>query len=327
MKLTVFNKLISKSQLVGDLKKLGINKGDHLSVALSLKRIGYVDGGPNVFIDALLEAVGPNGTIIMPTYSKSFHISEIDTKLNKKDYIFDPNSSKAETGLVPNTLVKRKEAIRSRHPMNSVTAIGKMAKYLTEGHDENADSFMPYSRLAKINGKILCIGINDRVVAIRHEAQHLAGLLNVVPPWRGVKFIEESGNIKIFVNKNGGGCTRRLPELVNVLRERGILKEGKIGSAKALLINAKDFLEVTSKLLRNNPTLNLCNRILCLWCRELERRMDLYHRIENPRYFQRYCIIIKIIALINRYRMRNHIIDKIFRKLIGILYNVKSDQQ
>jgi aminoglycoside N3'-acetyltransferase len=319
--------LISKGQLIGDLKKLGINEGDHLGVALSLKSIGYVDGGPDAFIDALLEAVGPNGTIMMPTYNRSFHLSEINTKLNKKDHIFDPSSTKADTGLVPNTLIERKEAIRSKHPTHSVTAIGEMAKNLTEEYDKGLSPYSPYSKLAKIGGKVLCIGINDRIVAIRHEAQFLAGLLNVVPPRRGIKFRNESKNIKIFIFKNAGGCTRRLPELVNNIRKRGLLKEGQIGSAKALLINARDFLEITSKLLRNNPTLNLCNHCFCFWCRELERRMRLYDRIENPRYFQRYAFIIKLIAFINGYRLRNHIIDKIFRKLVGISAGVKSQNQ
>ena len=57
--------LITKERIINDLKRSGVKNGDHLSVALSFNSIGYVDGGPNIFIDALLETVGADGTIMM----------------------------------------------------------------------------------------------------------------------------------------------------------------------------------------------------------------------------------------------------------------------
>ena len=38
-------------------------------VHASLKRIGYVCGGAQTVIEALMEVVGENGTIMMPTQS------------------------------------------------------------------------------------------------------------------------------------------------------------------------------------------------------------------------------------------------------------------
>ena len=61
---------ISKRQIIDDLKQLGVEEGDHLAVALSLRSIGHVVGGPKTFIEALLEVVGPNGTIMMPISSR-----------------------------------------------------------------------------------------------------------------------------------------------------------------------------------------------------------------------------------------------------------------
>jgi len=56
-------------------------------------------------------------------------------------------------------------------------------------------------------------------------------------------------------------------------------------------------------MLKKNPALNLCHDISCLWCRELERRLDLYARIEHPAYFQRNRLIRSALALINRFRL------------------------
>ena len=113
---------ISKNRLIADLRRIGLREGDHVAVALSFKSLGFVCGGPEVMIDALLEVVGPNGTIMMNTHTYGFPISKI-----KSNFIFDPKSTKSWTGLVPETLRRRAEAVRSWHPISSVTAIGKFA--------------------------------------------------------------------------------------------------------------------------------------------------------------------------------------------------------
>ena len=139
---------VSKDRIIRDLRRIGVEEGDHVAVALSLKSIGYVKDGPEAFIDALLEAVGPNGTIMMNAHTRSFIVSDIAS-----NYIFDYRSTPTWTGLVPETFRKRRNSIRSEHPRCSVSAIGKLAKLLTEGHDENANSYMPFSTLAKVRGK------------------------------------------------------------------------------------------------------------------------------------------------------------------------------
>ena len=109
---------ISKAQLVDDLKRIGLNKGDTVAVTLSLKSIGYIEGGADAFIDALLETVGPQGTIMMNAYTHTFPASEI-----RSDYIFDPAATAPNTGIAPKMLLKRRDAIRSTHPVCSVVAI------------------------------------------------------------------------------------------------------------------------------------------------------------------------------------------------------------
>lgn len=310
---------ISKYRLIKDLRNIGVEEGDHVGVALSFKSIGYVKDGPDAFIESLLEAIGFKGTIMMPTYTRSFHYSKI--RFTKNCHVYDFRSTPALTGLVPETFRKNFKTIRSMHPTHSVAAIGKKARYLIDGHNEKSRIFLPYSKLAKIRGKVLCIGIGDRVVAIRHEAQCLAGLLNIVPQKKGVKFRDNLGIINTFIGENWPGCVERLPELVQDLRKKGLVTDGMIGNARSILVPAKDFLENTSEMLRDDPTLNLCDRISCLWCRELERRMSLYDKIDNPRYFQRNVLIIKIIEVINWFRLHNYLIGEITNKILKILHN------
>lgn len=289
---------VSKDRIISDLRRIGVEEGDHVAVALSLKSIGYVKGGPEAFIDALIEAVGPNGTIMMNAHTRSWYVSEMAS-----DYIFDYRTTPTWTGLVPETFRKRRGSIRSEHPRFSVVATGKLAELLTKGHDENSSFYMPFSTLAKVGGKYLCIGIGNRLVAIRHEAQRLAGLFDIVPMFIGVKYRDKKGKVKIYIAKTQP-CMIKLSDLVPVLIKKGVVKTGKIGMAYSILAPAKDLIDAMAEMLKKNPTLTLCDKIGCLWCREAERRMNLYRNIENPKYFQKIGLIIKTIALINRVRLK-----------------------
>lgn len=51
------------------LREVGLEKGDAVMVHTSLKRMGYVCGGAQTVIEALMEVVGKDGTIMMPTQS------------------------------------------------------------------------------------------------------------------------------------------------------------------------------------------------------------------------------------------------------------------
>lgn len=61
--------VILKEEIIQELREVGLEKGDAVMVHASLKRMGYVCGGAQTVIEALMEVVGENGTIMMPTQS------------------------------------------------------------------------------------------------------------------------------------------------------------------------------------------------------------------------------------------------------------------
>jgi aminoglycoside N3'-acetyltransferase len=280
---------ITKDQIRTDLRKMGITEGDHVAVTLSFKSIGFVNGGPDAFIDALLEVVGPEGTIMMNTFTLSFPIAEIPS-----DYVFDPASTVPYTGLVPKTLMKRDASVRSRHPTGSVVSIGRLAEYLTKGHDEKSNAYLPYERLAQINGKYLCIGLGDRLVAIRHEAQRRAGLF-IVPFLMGVLYKNKEGVSKLFIWVHPP-CPKNLHALGPIVEKKGILRRGKIGSAASIVAPASELIDAMITVLKEDPTVNLCDDIFCVRCRELERRLNLYGKIANPMFFQKSKFMRKLLS-------------------------------
>jgi aminoglycoside N3'-acetyltransferase len=289
---------ISKEQLIKDFRNMGLKQGDHVAIALSLKKIGYLKGGANEFIDALIETVGSRGTIMMNTFTGVYPLSAIPP-----DFVFDSNITQADTGIVPETFRKRKGVIRSKHPTCSFSAFGRYKKYLTEGHDEKSAKYLPFTRLAKIDGKFLCIGLGHKLVAIRHEAQNQAGLSNVVPLYYGIKYAGDQKKAKIFLH-NFPGCMTKLPKLVPTLIENGLLKSGSVGLAQSYIGSVGELIDSMTMMLKQNPELYLCNNMFCLWCRELERRMNLFNKIKNPRFFQKNSFISNFIALFNLVRLK-----------------------
>jgi aminoglycoside 3-N-acetyltransferase len=59
------------SDLAASFAEVGVRRGGALLVHSSLSSLGMVQGGEHVVIDALLEAVGPDGLLIMPTHTWS----------------------------------------------------------------------------------------------------------------------------------------------------------------------------------------------------------------------------------------------------------------
>lgn len=294
---------ISKGQLLEDLRHIGVCEGDHIAVALSLRRVGTVQGRAEAFIDALLEAVGSGGTIMMNSHTPFFPVSQIESSDPK--YIFDYRSTPTWTGVVPEALRNRRAALRSRHPICSVVAMGAKADHLAGGHDEDSPPYSPYSRLAEIGGKLLYVGLDDRMVAMRHEAQNLAGLMDVVPLEVAIRYLNpEDGRIELFRATNVFSCVNNLSTLVPALRGMGLIVDGKIGAADSILAPAKAALLAMAEILRGDPTKTLCRDFSCVWCRELERRMDLRERIEDPEIFQKSRALMEILGIINQRRMR-----------------------
>ena len=60
-------KPITKNDILRALSALGLRRGNIVMVHTSLSKIGYVCGGAQAVIEALIETVGEHGTIMMPT--------------------------------------------------------------------------------------------------------------------------------------------------------------------------------------------------------------------------------------------------------------------
>lgn len=191
-------KIVLKEELKKGFEKLGIIEGDNIIVHTSLSSLGFVCGGAQVVIEALLETVKDSGTILMPTQSWKNLDPEAGVHWEEpkewwqtiRDYwpAYDKDITPTNTmGAVAEMFRKWSGAKRSNHPARSFAAKGANAEYLVKDHDLS-DIFgegSPIGKLYALDGKVLLIGVGyDKNTSI-----HLADVRAEYP---GKRYANES---------------------------------------------------------------------------------------------------------------------------------------
>ena len=164
--------LILKQDLLAAFRELGMQPGMTVMAHTSLSSMGYVCGGAPTVIEALLEAVGSEGTIMMPTQSwKNLdaevgvhpEVSEEDWQTIRDNWpAYDKRTTPTQTmGAVAELFRQWPGSLRSDHPARSVSANGRHAAYLTEHHDLSNifGDGSPIGRLYELDGYVLLIGV------------------------------------------------------------------------------------------------------------------------------------------------------------------------
>lgn len=183
-------KLVKKQDILDALSQAGVRPGQAILVHTSLRSLGYVCGGAQTIIEALLAAVGPEGTIMMPTQSwknldpeSGVHgeVSEADWPIIRENWpAYDKRITPTNTmGAVAEMFRQWPETCRSDHPARSVAANGKYAQFLTKDHDLSNifGDGSPIGRLYELNGYVLLLGVGYD----KNTSLHLADARAVYP--------------------------------------------------------------------------------------------------------------------------------------------------
>ncbi|MFD3259124.1 aminoglycoside N(3)-acetyltransferase [Paenibacillus lentus] len=195
--------ILTKSDLKEQFRRCGVAEGQTIFVHTSLSQIGYVVGGAESLIRALLEIVGDRGTLMMPSQTwKNLDPSagvhwEVPTDswplIREHWPAYDKEITPAiGMGVVAEMFRKWPGAARSNHPARSVAAVGWHAEYLTKEHDLSQifGKGSPVDKLYELDGHILLIGVGYD----KNTSLHLAETRASFPTKR---FTEESSAIMI----------------------------------------------------------------------------------------------------------------------------------
>ncbi|MES2878583.1 MAG: AAC(3) family N-acetyltransferase [Pseudomonadota bacterium] len=256
---------VTRAELVSDLRKLGVLPGDTLFVHSSLKSLGYVEGGATEVVRALQEAVGAEGSLLLPTYYMPG--GTILGTCELKDYVFDARKHGTNMGRLPEAFLSGQGVHRSIHPTHSVSAWGRHAAYLTESHHRSPSVFgrgSPWQRFLEIeNAKVLGLGISMGPVTFYHLLEDTLGDAFPIPVWQNKTYqlpcLDGNGNFCIVPVRPFNATLSELRidhKLRTDLRDyfqkeferAGLRMNGSVGSADSWIIPAQGFFDHLKKL-------------------------------------------------------------------------------
>lgn len=259
----------NKDGMLRALRELGIEQGMTLGVHASFKSLGPVDGGAAAIIEVLLEAVGQEGTLMMPTHSAPLEIwKQSDTPSN--------------CGYLTEYFRTYPGVKRSLHPTHACSAIGAKAEWLLAGHPTQGGEApgCPFHRLAEAGGFIMMVGIKYNACTLLHVSEELEDV-----PYRKHACHESYARSHLMITADGReipytpvtfpGCSYNFRQVETELHKAGLIKHGKVGNAECTLAKASDILEHGRAFLRSHPGMFLCDRDTCAACKRVKGLMDM----------------------------------------------------
>lgn len=268
--------------IVKELEYLGICKGQVLYVSASFASLLSASFKAKNLLDALIELLGDEGTLIMPTYTQKQPLWMVYLKLTK--YIYNVNTTQSTTGLLPELLRVKKGSYRSSHPTNSIVSYGKLANKFCSKHNIDSGAYEPFKWISEYGGKFLFIGLNDSFPGLRHQVQDQAGLLTLINHWQGVRYYNGKSML-IFHRKDVGGCTTNSNIMYKILKNKSMVNKGKLIGLESNLLDAKSTLKILANDMIDNLDKYLCCDRYCSWCRIIERRKHITHNRKHKNSF------------------------------------------
>ncbi|HLP56284.1 MAG TPA: AAC(3) family N-acetyltransferase [Fluviicola sp.] len=241
---------LTKEALLEQLRGIGIVEGDTLLVHSSLSKIGFVEGGPQTVIDALLSSVGDSGHVLMPNSPNAGYQLEYIRQLE----VFDVANAPSALGIITELFRKHPQAIRSVSATEPVSCIGPNAiDFVGEhlGEETPYTSKSPFYKVAAAGGKILYIGVTlanaGTSLHVLEDAVESFKFPVYYPELFTVNVKLETGEektVKTKVHNPEWSAKRRCDELIPLFEKTGAFQKVTIGNAPTLLVDAKKMLEV-----------------------------------------------------------------------------------
>lgn len=281
---------VSLTNILTGLREAGIALGDTIMVHSSLSSFGQVDGGPEAVIDALIEAVGPNGHVLMPALTATY----CGNHGNASGGVFNPKKTPSRVGKITDLFWRRPNAVRSAHPTHSIACIGPAADEWMAGHDKGStfswdSTYAKYVRAEGKPSKLVFLGVTMVCNTTLHAVEDWLDL-----PYMGVsKALVEIDGVptEVTVTKAPHGCRGfyKAADRHHELMERtGLIRRSMCGSATISAIDARACIAETIRQELEAPGALLCVRPNCPFCTEgrskiLPIQKEVRARVEEVR--------------------------------------------
>jgi len=236
---------VPKTMLISQLRTLGVAPGQVLLVHASFRALRPVEGGPRGVLAALLEVLGPEGTLVMPSWT------------GRDDLPFDRATTPAspDLGVLADIFWRSADVRRSAHPF-AFAACGARAEEIVSGamtlppHAPGS----PVDRVRALDGRVLLLGVGHDANTTLHLAELLAGV-----PYRvqnAITLVRDGVPVRVEYGENDH-CCQGFSAADGWLRPPGLQAEGLVGNAHARLFRSRDVVKLGVEHLHLDPLLFL----------------------------------------------------------------------
>ena len=236
---------LSTAHVAEQLRTLGVREGGVLLVHTSFRAVRPVEGGPLGLIAALRAALGPEGTLVLPSGT------------GDDDSPFDPRTTPArdDLGILPELFWRQPGVLRSNH-FDGFAAIGPRAAEIVSAPLTLPPSSpgSPISVVHELDGQVLLLGVGHDSSTMLHLAELVGGAPYRVPHHYTV--LENGRPVRIEYGENDH-CCAGFARMDDWLRKAGLQAEGLVGHAHSRLSRARDLVRIAVEQLARDPLLFL----------------------------------------------------------------------
>lgn len=240
---------IDQEQVQTSLRALGITSGDGLLVHSAVQFLGKPVGGIGMYLDALMEVIGPQGTLAVPAFNFGFAQGEA----------YDPKSTpSAGMGAFSEFVRQNPLSLRTTHPMQSLAIIGQHAADLA--HRDTPSAFDPgsaFERMLHLDFKLLLLGADERAVSILHYSEQrfqvpyrywkeFTGKVRRAGQW-------EDATYRMYVRDLELNPQLTLAPVRQEMEKQGTWKSTKVNYGLISACWLKDFVSTVDQFLSSDP--------------------------------------------------------------------------
>lgn len=237
---------MNKAQLVEELKRVGLQEGMVLEVHSSLSSFGYIEGGAETVIEALIECVGETGSIFMPALalSSEMELTEADREMGVtvKIKVLPEDEPKTAMGIIADTFRQRDDVITGQGVIRTAGWGPHAAEAAKGGLDY----------VIQNGGKALLLGVDIYKLTAMHYVEDALpkAISDLFAPTEEInaKYPPEE-----WFMEAGEPPVKPWYTIQDMAMERGLIQEGYIGQCKYLFFDVWDVVSIYKEELEKNP--------------------------------------------------------------------------
>jgi len=253
--------------LAGQWRDAGLKAGETLLLHSSLRRTtraivragGQVAAAAEIVLDSVLEALRPDGTLLLPLFNFDFTTGAP----------FDIRTTPSQMGALTEAGRLRPGAVRTCHPIYSFAVLGRQAEHFRGVENFSgygADS--PFAMLREMGGRIGVLDLPDQhSMTFYHHVEEVKAA-----PWRYHKTFEgdyigwdgvaTTRSFGLFVRDLERGVVTDVDAMGEVLWSRGLYHGDRPGEGGGLrLIDANALFGAVSEVIDQGKAEGLLYRI------------------------------------------------------------------